>query len=112
MSSGELLARIHTAVRDATPDPAEVREKGIVGGTGLMWRGNLLCGVVSGDLVVRVGKAGFEAALARPGAAPMTMAGRASSAWVSVDASKLADDATLREWIERGVSFVATLPRK
>jgi TfoX/Sxy family transcriptional regulator of competence genes len=112
MLSADLLDRIRAAAHDAVPDPAEVQEKGIVGGAGLMWRGNLLCGVVSGDLVVRVGKAGFEDAVARPGAGPMAMAGRASSAWVSVDAAQLTDDTTLREWIGRGVSFVATLPRK
>ena len=112
VSGTDLRSRVRAAVRDTVPSRAEVRDKAIVGGAGLMWRGNLLCGVVSGNLVVRVGKAAYADALARPGAGPMTMAGRASSTWVTVDAAQLADDTTLREWIERGVSFVATLPPK
>ncbi len=89
-----------------------VHEKGIVGGQGFMRHGNLICGVVCGDLVVRVGKAGFADAVARPGARPMTMAGRASSTWVAVDAARVADDDALRDWVERGLDFIATLPRR
>ncbi len=102
-----LLDRIRALVGDLDG----VREKGIVGGQGFMRHGNLVCGVVSGDLVVRVGKAGFADAVARPGAQPMTMSGRASSTWVAVDAAQVADDDTLRSWVERGLDFVATLPR-
>jgi TfoX/Sxy family transcriptional regulator of competence genes len=103
-----LLDRMRALVGDLDG----VHEKGIVGGQGFMRHGNLVCGVVSGDLVVRVGKPGFANAVAQPGARPMTMAGRASSTWVAVDAARVADDAALRDWVGRGLDFVATLPRK
>ena len=39
-----------------------------------------------------------------PGVEPMVMGGRASKGWVTVAADLLTDDASLREWLDRGVA--------
>lgn len=102
----ELRARI-AAYLDARDD---VSEKSIVGGLGFTWRGNLVCGVMGGDLLVRVGKSRFAELVTRLGARPMTMAGRESKAWIVVDGVHVADDATLTTWLDQAIDFAATLP--
>jgi hypothetical protein len=89
-----------------------VAEKAIVGGLGYMWRGNLVCGVLGDNLLVRVGKQRFADFVTRPGARPMTMAGRESRAWIVVDGAHVVDDTTLSSWLDQGVAFAATLPAK
>lgn len=93
-------------------DPA-VREQRMFGGTAFMLHGNMLVGPMKdGDLLVRVGKEGYDAALELPGAAPMTMTGRTMSGFVQVSGDVLEDDEALWAWIERARAFVLTLPAK
>lgn len=90
----------------------DVTEKSIVGGRGFTWRGNLVCGVMGDDLLVRVGKVLFAELITRPGARPMTMAGRESKAWICVDGAHVTDDASLTSWLDRAIEFTASLPPK
>jgi hypothetical protein len=103
-----LTTRIHAKLR-ANDD---VIEKSIVGGLGFTWRGHLLCGVMGGDLLVRVGKVGFGSLVTQPGARPMTMAGRESTAWIIVHANYVTNDASLQGWLDHAIDFVRTLPPK
>jgi hypothetical protein len=107
-ADGELGNRIAAYLRART----DVAEKAIVGGLGFTWRGNLVCGVLGDNLLVRVGKQRFADLITRPGASPMTMAGRESKAWIVVDGAHVIDDRTLNSWLEQGVAFAATLPAK
>jgi TfoX/Sxy family transcriptional regulator of competence genes len=90
----------------------DVTEKSIVGGRGFTWRGNLVCGVMGDDLLVRVGKTLFDELVSRPGARPMTMAGRQSKAWICVDGTHVTDDASLVTWLDHAINFTASLPPK
>jgi hypothetical protein len=87
-----------------------VTETSIVGGLGFTWRGNLVCGVHGDDLLVRVGKPSFPSLVTRPGARPMTMAGRPSKAWIVVDGVHVIDDASLASWLEHAIAFAGSLP--
>jgi hypothetical protein len=107
-ADGDLRSRIAAYLRART----DVAEKAIVGGLGYLWRGNLVCGVLGDNLLVRVGKQHFAELITRPGARPMTMAGRESRAWIVVDGAHVIDDLTLKSWLDRGVEFAATLPPK
>jgi TfoX/Sxy family transcriptional regulator of competence genes len=107
-ANAELRAQIAAYLRARD----DVSEKAIVGGHGFLWRGNLVCGVLGEDLLVRVGKQHFEENVTRLGARPMVMAGRTSHAWIVVDANHLTDDATLGSWLDLAVEFAATLPAK
>lgn len=75
-------------------------EKRMFGGMGLMEDGKMVAGVSHDDLVVRVLPQETELRLREPGAHEM-MPGRAMRGWVKVRASALADDRTLRAWVER-----------
>jgi hypothetical protein len=62
-------------------------------------------------LLVRVGPERYEEALARPGARPMEMKGRALTGYVFVDPAMLTD-AVMKQWIRMAMAFVRTLPPK
>ena len=88
-------SRLRHALRGAD----HVEEIKMFGGLCFMLKGHMLGGVGFGGLIFRVGKDNMAAALARPGAAPMTMKrGVAMGGMVKVD-SAACDDAQLDEWI-------------
>ena len=70
------------------------------------------CGIVGDDLVVRVGKDGHEAALARPHARVMDFTGKPMAGWIYVAAEGVESDAALVEWVELGLEFAKSLPAK
>lgn len=109
LASEELSDRIrsHLGLHPA------ITEQKMFGGRCFMLSGNMLVGPMKdGSLLVRVGKDGYDAALALPGARPMTMGARTMSGFVEVTGDVLEDDEVLLDWIELARSFVATLPAK
>ncbi len=89
-----------------------VSEKKMFGGISFLLRGNMCCGVVGDDLVVRVGPDGYEDALAQPHARPMDFTGRPLKGLVYVGPGGSSGDDALRAWVKRGVDFAASLPPK
>lgn len=106
----DLAARI----RDAFPPALEPRAQKMMGGLVFMVDGHMCCGLSKDGMMVRVGKDGMADATAQPGAAPMTMgaSGRRLSGFVQIDPAAIEDDGDLRDWVARGLQFVATLPPK
>ena len=106
--SEDLAARVREAigVRDG------LTEKKMFGGLGFMLNGNMCCGVVSDDLMVRVGAESHDNALTLPYARPMDFTGRPMKGFVFVDHTGIQADAELKQWLERGVSFAQSLPKK
>ena len=88
----------------------DVVEKQMVGGRSFMVGGKMCCGVVAGDLMIRVGSDGLPRALAEPHVKPMKFAGRPLSGFVLVEPAGYRTAAVLASWVQRGVDFVATLP--
>jgi TfoX/Sxy family transcriptional regulator of competence genes len=89
-----------------------VAERPMVGGAGFMLRGNLLCGVMGDDLLVRVGRKDFDRFVTEPGARPMAMGGRSSRSWILVAGAIVSGQAELARWVDRAIAFVSTLPAK
>jgi len=109
LASEELSDRIrsHLGLHPA------ISEQKMFGGNCFMLGGNMLVGPMKdGSLLVRVGKDGYDAALALPGARPMSMGARTMSGFVEVSGDVLEDDDVLFDWIELARSFVETLPAK
>jgi TfoX/Sxy family transcriptional regulator of competence genes len=104
----DLAARIRAAIGD---DPS-LSERKMFGGIAFMVDGNMACGIVRSDIMVRVGPDAYEDALSRPHARPMDFTGRPMKGMVYVDGPGIADDARLREWVERGCAYAASLPAK
>ncbi|HEY5110230.1 MAG TPA: TfoX/Sxy family protein [Acidimicrobiales bacterium] len=99
-------------VRDLFGGAPDVVEKKMFGGVAFLVAGNMACGIIGDDLLVRVARDDYDAALALPHARQMDMTGRPMRGFVVVDAEGLAEDGDLEEWVDRGVDFVQTLPPK
>lgn len=97
---------------DATAAMADITTRNMFGGYAVMWRGNMLAGVIGNDLMVRVGPDGYEAALAQPGAAEMEFTGRPMRGMVTVQAEQVASAEQVADWVDRAAAFVGTLPAK
>jgi hypothetical protein len=119
MPTTKLLDRVRAQLDQLDLD-GEVVEKGIVGGTGFLWNGNLVCGVAGDDLLVRLGKeGGAYVRLAKAEAASfeseklavrrMIMGGRESKTWFLVAGDQVRTKRPLRLWVERAVAFAGTL---
>ena len=106
--SEDLAARI----RSALTEHDGLTEKKMFGGLCFMLNGNMCCGIVGDELMLRVGPDGYDNALSQPGARPMDFTGKPMKGMVYVSADAIADDAALSGWAARGVKFAASLPAK
>ena len=86
-------------------------ERKMFGGLCLMVGGNMACGIVGNELMVRTGPARYEEALRQPHARPMDFTGKPMTGMVFVGAEAL-DDEGLSRWIDLSVSVAASLPVK
>ncbi|HTT95717.1 MAG TPA: TfoX/Sxy family protein [Solirubrobacterales bacterium] len=92
------------------PGAGEVIERRMFGGLAFMVEGHLtIAASRGGGLLVRTDPADAEDVQALPGVEPMEMRGRKMPGWVFVDAEALRDGSDLDAWIERALTFVATL---
>ena len=90
----------------------DVVEKRMVGGLSFIVRGSMCCGVTGDKLMVRVGPEARSQMLAKPHTEPMKFAGRSLAGFICVAPAGYRTDRALRIWVQRGIDFVATLPRK
>lgn len=91
-----------------------VTEKKMFGGLAFLVNGNMsVAASGQGGLLVRVEPEDMARLLKEPGAAEFEMGGRGPMAgWLRVDGPSLGKDAQLRKWVERGVTYAASLPPK
>lgn len=109
MAFSEALAgRVRRLLEGREP----VTEKRMFGGLAFLHRGNMCCGIVGEELMVRVGPEAYPSALELSQAREMDFTGRALRGFVYVSEAGLASDGDLAAWVERGVSFAVTLPAK
>ncbi|MDA1189398.1 MAG: TfoX/Sxy family protein [Chloroflexi bacterium] len=87
-------------------------EKKMFGGLSFMLQGNMACGILKDDIVVRAGSDNFEEFVKEPHARPMDFTGRAMKSMVYVGPRGYASDADLKRWVERGVAYAKSLPAK
>jgi TfoX/Sxy family transcriptional regulator of competence genes len=109
MTFNELTA---SKIREAMKETPGVSERSMFGGISFMLEGNMCCGVIEDNLVVRVGPGAYETVLQEPYTRPMDFTGRPLKGFVYVDRAGYEAPGSLLGWIERGVAFVRTLPRK
>ena len=97
-------------IRSLLSQEQGISEKKMFGGVCIMHRGNMLCGADNRDFfMVRVGKEQYEEALQREHARAMDFTGRPLRGMVYVDVQSRAE---LAEWLEMGLAFTRTLPKK
>lgn len=89
-----------------------VVERKMFGGVAWMLHGNMACGVVGEDVLVRLGAEDGERALAEAHVRPFEMGGRRSRGFVVVAGSAVAGDDELARWVDAGADHAASLPPK
>ena len=98
-------------VRAELGDRTDFEEQKMFGGLAFMVNTHMACGLIRDDLMVRVGKENYDAALAR-GAETMEMGGRPMRGMVRIPGSTVADDAGLAAWLDEAVAFAQSEPAK
>jgi hypothetical protein len=87
-------------------------EKNMFGGVCFLLRGNMACGVLKDDLIVRVGPEKYKEALQMRYTRKFDITGRPMKGWVIVSAEGHKKKRELVAWVERGAAFALTLPTK
>ena len=99
-------------LRESLEGRSGLSEKKMFGGLAFLIHGNMCLGVSGEELMVRVGADAYEEALAQPAAREMDFTGRPLRGFVYVGTEGFESDEDLRTWVERGLGFADSLPRK
>jgi TfoX/Sxy family transcriptional regulator of competence genes len=99
-------------IREALADRDDVTERKMFGGLAFMVGGNMCCGVIGSEAMLRLGEDGADAALDEPHTRPMDFTGRPMKGMVYVAPPGIDDEAAVRGWVERAVAFAGSLPPK
>jgi TfoX/Sxy family transcriptional regulator of competence genes len=99
-------------IREIMQDNPDLREKEMFGGICFMLNGNMACGVIGEELMVRVGKEAHKQAHAQPHTRPFDFTGRPMRGWVVVTAEGVAEDEDLQSWVKQGSEYALSLPPK
>ena len=91
-----------------------VVEKKMFGGVGYMLNGNMACGILDEDLIVRVSVDEYETLLKRAHVRIFTMKGgpKPMKGWLMVKPEGCKTKKQLSAWVKKGVEFTLTLPPK
>ena len=87
-------------------------EKKMFGGICFLLNGNMACGILNDDIIVRVGKEAYEGCLALPHTRQFDITGRPMTGWVMVSPEGYQSDAELETWLQKGIDFAKALPPK
>jgi TfoX/Sxy family transcriptional regulator of competence genes len=101
-----------TRIRVALARKKGVEEKKMFGGVGFLLNGNMLVGVWKDSLIVRLGPDNYDDALLEPHVREFDITGKPMKGWIMVEPEGVEDDDQLKDWIERALKFVKTLPAK
>jgi len=99
-------------LRDVLSEQMSVTEKKMFGGLAFLWQGHMFCGIVGEELMVRVGAERYEQALLEPHTRAMDFTGRPMKGYVYVEPEGFEADDELKNWVNRGLEFVLSLPPK
>jgi hypothetical protein len=106
--SEELADRIRETI-DSRPGGVERK---MFGGVAWMVNGNMACGVIGEDLMVRLDRDEAEQALREEHVGPMDFTGRPMRGFIVVEAAGIADAHDLGRWVDTGADYAETLPPK
>lgn len=111
MTYSELQA---ARVRKELAGRTGLTEKEMFGGIAFLLGGNMAVGVHGEDLIVRVSPLQTDALLREPGAKPFDLSGSRGppAGWLLVAPSGYRTEAGLRTWVERGLAYASSLPKK
>ena len=87
-------------------------ERKMFGGLTFLLNGNMCCGVINDEMMMRIGPERYEEALTRPHVRPCDFTGRPMKGLVMLSGDVLEDGGRLKHWIDAAVAFAGALPPK
>ena len=109
MSYDENLA---TKIRIQLKDLEGLSEKKMFGGLSFLLHGNMVCGILGQDLIIRVGRERYAEVLQQPHTREFDLTGKTMKGWVTVEPAGCTKDDALRRWLRIGVEYAGSLPAK
>lgn len=109
MAFNEALAE---RIRVALGRKKSIEEKKMFGCICFFLNGNALAGVWKNQLIARLGSDEAEAALRELHVRAFDITGRPMRKWVAVEPEGVENDAQVKDWIQRAIRFVKTLPKQ
>jgi TfoX/Sxy family transcriptional regulator of competence genes len=109
MAYNEALA---LRLREALKGQKRVVEKKMFGGIGFILNGNMAVGVIKKDLIVRVSPQDNDQILKRAHARPFDFSGKPMAGWIYVEPAGFKNQADLKKWVQVGLDYAASLPKK
>jgi len=97
-------------VREHLGPVKAVTEREMFGGISFMIGGNLCCGVLGADLIVRIDPTLHHDALTRPNVSEFSMGGRTSKGMIRVSPAGVADEGELALWLRLGIAHATAFP--
>ena len=104
--------KLATRVREVLKRRRGVTERQMFGGLAFLLNGNMCCGVIKKNLVLRLGARGAGRALSQPHAREMDFTGRALKTMVYVGPAGYRTEKDLRRWLKQAADYVKSLPVK
>jgi TfoX/Sxy family transcriptional regulator of competence genes len=100
-------------VRELVGRERGLTEKKMFGGLAFLIGGNMAVAASGqGGILVRIDPNASDRLIARTKARPMVMRGREMSGWLRVDAEHVRTKRQLAKWVEMGVTYARSLPKK
>jgi len=99
-------------VREILSSVRGFSEKKMFGGLCFLIHGNMCCGVLKDELVLRLEPDRAQELLSRSHTRPMDFTGRPMKGFVFIEAGGLGTDRELKEWVSMALSFARSQPRK
>ena len=110
MAYDEVLA---DRVRAMVEDENGLSEKKMFGGLAFLINGNMAVSASSnGGLLLRVDPDETDSLVKEPQVRRFEMRGREMDGWLRVDNEAVKTDKQLRSWVNRGLAYARSLPRK
>ncbi len=106
--SEDLAERIRAILSDVDG----VTEQKMFGGIAFMVCGNMCCGVLGDELLLRLGPDRTRRALKEPHTRKMDFTGRVIKSMLFVGPAAIETTSGLMRWVNNGVDFVSQLPAK
>jgi hypothetical protein len=99
-------------IRELITLRGDITERKMFGGVAWMLSGNMACGVMGDELLVRLGPEECEKALGEQHTRRFDFTGRPMKGFVCVGPGATDDDEGLAGWVDAGADFAASLPPK
>jgi TfoX/Sxy family transcriptional regulator of competence genes len=99
-------------LREELASAKRVTEREMFGGISFMIAGNMCCGVLDDDLVVRIDPTLHHDALTQTNVREFEFGGRSSKGMIRVGRAGVADDEEFALWVRLGITHASSLPPK